>query len=143
MRGPCSYSREPTAQGLLLSGSLLTYVDELFETPKTVPDRTVGQWHNLREARHLFPAEVQRWTLFHVFDREARTRLDSRQGVVREPNPTTHGGFNDKDVPFWSETGFWRPPEVQFRRADDGVRCETFLVDRLNQAAAARRRATR
>ena len=135
MLHPMNESREPTGGGLLVSGSLLTYVDEFLETPKTLPDRTVGRWHNLRTARHLFPETVRPWMLLRVYDREAATSIDPATGtVVREHNPTTHGAFNDLNMPFWNES-FWKPNEVQFRRpaTDD---CEGLFAGRLNATAA-------
>jgi hypothetical protein len=42
MLHPMNEARESTFYSLLPSGSLLVYVDEFLEVPKTVPDRTVG-----------------------------------------------------------------------------------------------------
>ena len=88
MLHPMNEAREPNGFGLLPSGSLLVYVDEFLEVPKTVPDRTVGQWRNLRATRHVFfPEEARRWMLFHVFDRaegaSARRRRRSDDCLCR------------------------------------------------------------
>lgn len=60
-----------------------------------MPDRTVGQWRNLRATRHVFfPEEARRWMLFHVFDRADRTR--QLANGVRYPNPTTHSALRQE-----------------------------------------------
>lgn len=130
MLHPMNEARESTGWGLLPSGSLLVYVDEFLETPKTVPDRTVGQWRNMRATRHVFfPEAARQWMLFRVFDRAGgMRRLDNVGGDpttecavddegVCYPNPTTHGAFNDPGVPFWKEQ-FWKPDQIGFREPE-------------------------
>jgi hypothetical protein len=124
MLHPMNDAREPTGEGFLLSGSLLVYVDEFLETPKTLPDRTVGQWRNIKMTRHLFPIEVRKWMLFHVFDREAQPIIDEFDW-----NPTKHGEFNDLNMPYWRED-FWKPPQVQFPKPDVKS-CEDLFFSRL------------
>ncbi len=128
MLHPMNDAREPTAEGFLLSGSLLVYVDEFLETPKTLPDRTVGQWRNIKMTRHLFPSPARKWMLFHVFDREAQPIMDQLDW-----NPTRHGEFNDPNMPFWRED-FWKPPQVQFPRPDVES-CENLFFSRLTPKA--------
>lgn len=124
MLHPMNEAREATGWGLLPSGSLLVYVDEFLEVPKTVPDRTVGQWRNLRATRHVFfPEEARRWMLFHVFDRA------QRNGAM--PNPTSHGSFNDEGVPFWQEA-FWKPDQVKFPAPE--ADCDDVFGGRLHPA---------
>jgi hypothetical protein len=133
MLHPLNESREPTGSGLLVSGSLLTYVDEFLETPKTLPDRTVGQWHNLRLTRHLFPDDVQCWMLMRVYDREAAMQPGKNgQRAVRDDNPTTHGAFNDQNMGFWSEA-FWKPSDVYFHPPEE-TSCESLFQRRLEAA---------
>lgn len=131
MLHPMNEARESTGFGLLPSGSLLVYVDEFLEVPKTVPDRTVGQWRNLRATRHVFfPEEARQWMLFNVFDRaEVMVPLDSRPPY---PNPTRHGAFNDAGVPFWLEA-VWKPQNLKFPepRAD----CNNLFTSRLGPTA--------
>lgn len=137
MLHPLNEARESTFYGLLLSGSLLVYVDELLENPKTLPDRTFGQWHNVRMTEQMFPEDVQRWMLFRVFDREAETYRDPKDGkLYRRPNPTTHGMFNDADMPFWQET-FWRPQDIVFAPPDRSPfagSCEELFAGRIEAA---------
>lgn len=120
MLHPMNEAREASGARLLLSGSLLVYIDEFLETPKTLPDRTVGQWRNIRMGRHLFPAAARKWSLFRVYDREPA------QG---RPNPTTHGAFNDSGMPFWSER-FWKPETVGFA-PPEVQSCEDLFRSRL------------
>ncbi|MEM7044749.1 MAG: hypothetical protein AAF543_18225 [Pseudomonadota bacterium] len=111
MLHPLNDALERTAGGALLSGSLLSYIDEYLEQPKTLPDRTVGQWRNLRQTKHLFPREARHWSLYRVFDRQA-AEADDGSGALSW-NPITHGSFNDKNMPFWRED-FRKPVGVSF-----------------------------
>ena len=131
MLHPMNEAREPTGYGLLPSGSLLVYVDEFLEVPKTVPDRTVGQWRNLRATRHVFfPEEARQWMLFRVFD---RAQVMVSFGKDDEyPNPTSHGAFNDAGVPFWQE-GFWKPQHLNF--PEPLADCRNLFTSRLGPAA--------
>jgi hypothetical protein len=95
MLHPLNDAREQTLWGFGPAGSLLTYIDELFENPKTPLDRTFGRWNNVRTALHIFPPEARRWMLFRVFDRAESPR-----------NPTSHGDFNDDDMCYW-RAEFW------------------------------------
>jgi hypothetical protein len=126
MLHPMNEQRESTASGFLLSGSLLVYVDEIFENPRTLGDRTVGQWVNIRAAGHLFPADIQQWMLFRVFDRDAGQLTDA-SGTYRGNIPTTHGEFNDKDMQFW-ESYFWDGGTWRFEPPGD---CEGILKKNL------------
>lgn len=137
MLHPLNESRESTAGGVLLSGSLLSYVDELLENPKTLPDRTFGQWHNARMTAQMFPEDVQRWMFFRVFDREAETYSGQEDGEPhRRPNPTTHGMFNDANMPFWQED-FWKPRDIAFAKPDNqpfAGSCEELFAGRIAAA---------
>ncbi|MDH3662861.1 MAG: hypothetical protein OEU92_23015 [Alphaproteobacteria bacterium] len=129
MLHPLNDSLERTAGGALLSGSLLTYIDEYLELPKTLPDRTIGQWRNLRLTRHLFPPEARRWSLYRVFDRHAKpTKLDDGTEAL-EWNPIKHGSFNDKNMPFWEES-FRKPENYTF---DDPPTCPWDLKDETDR----------
>lgn len=126
MLHPMNEAREATAGGVLLSGSLLHYVDEFLEVPKTLPDRTVGQWRNIKMTKHLFPRTAQQWMLFRVYDQEPAQ--DDRGEPV--PTPTTHGSFNDAEMEFWHEDKFWRPAEINFP-PPQVRRCEDLFYSRL------------
>ena len=72
MLHPMNDAREQAFYNLVPSGSLLHWVDSMYEHPKTMPDRTFGQWINVRRTKHLFPEEAQKWMLFRVFDKFLR-----------------------------------------------------------------------
>ena len=124
MLHPMNDARETTGEGFLLSGSLLVYVDEFLETPKTLPDRTVGQWLNIKQTRHLFPVDARKWMLFHVFNREADI-VNGRLGW----NPMQHGDFNDPNMPFWRQS-FWKGGDVQFPPVPE-EKCKDLFGRRL------------
>jgi hypothetical protein len=98
--------------------------------PKTLLDRTVGQWRNVRMVKRVFPPELQSQMLFKVFDRAEGMVPFGNGGNY--PNPTTHGAFNDEGVPFWDET-FWKPKSVTFREPD--ADCKDLFASRLVPAA--------
>ncbi|MFO1067304.1 MAG: hypothetical protein U1E14_02145 [Geminicoccaceae bacterium] len=102
---PANEASEPTAGGVLLSGSLLVLVDELFEHPKTIGDRTVGQWRNMRAAYQLFPPDVRNRITVRVFDRLP----EPADSGIWSPTPLRHQDFNDATMPFWCPT-FWGAP---------------------------------
>lgn len=103
---PMNEARESSSGGLAVSGSMLVWVDEMFERPKTLPDRTIGQWRNVRMVKPALPRDLQRLMLFKVFDRHAGDPPDSS-------NPLYHGAFNDEGVPFWRPP-FWGLDQANF-----------------------------
>jgi hypothetical protein len=127
---PMNEARESTSAGFAVSGSLLVWVDEMFERPKTLPDRTIGQWRNVRMVKRVFPPELQSQMLFKVFDRAEGMVPFGNGGDY--PNPTTHGAFNDEGIPFWNET-FWKPENIRFREPD--ADCKELFASRLVPAA--------
>jgi pimeloyl-ACP methyl ester carboxylesterase len=84
---------ELTWHGMVPSGSLLEWVDEMYEPPKTMLDRTLGKWRNLRLAKHLLDLDSQKQMVFKVFGGNA-------------DKPRMHGEFNDADTCFWNPW-FW------------------------------------
>ena len=53
--------------GFVPSGSLLEWIDEMYEPPPTIPDRTLGKWRNLRLVKHVLNTEAQKQMVFKVF----------------------------------------------------------------------------
>lgn len=107
MLHPMNEARERSFHALVPSGSLLHWVDSMYGHPRIFPDRTFGQWINVRRTKHLFPAEVQDRMLFRVFGR----------GGENAPFPVAHGEFNDvaeKGIRFW-DPGFWGEDRVTFK----------------------------
>ncbi len=111
MLHPKAEAREDSAYGMLPTGSLLEWIDEVLEQPKTMLDRSMGKWRNLREAQRVFPTEIREHMTFRIFgfkQRDWREILDG--GRPKEtywwPEPTTHGSFNDTNKQFWCPK-FW------------------------------------
>ncbi|MDQ6997726.1 MAG: hypothetical protein Q9M17_03340 [Mariprofundus sp.] len=84
-------AREMSAFGLVPSGSLLEWIDEMFTPPVTKFDRTLGNWTNVRDVYHHFPPELNRQMHFRVFGTKA--------GMPRK-----HGEFNDISKCFWQDS---------------------------------------
>lgn len=101
MLHPVADSREVTGQGLAPSGSLLQWVDEMYEGPPAMLDRTFGKWVNVKAAAYAFPPHLRDRLHFRVFGFRA---ADPER---RDPgDPTTHGEFNDTDMHYWLPD-FW------------------------------------
>lgn len=128
MLHPQNDANELVALGSAPSGSLLAWVDEMYENPKTAIDRTMGKWRNLRATRHVFPEDARRHMLFRVFnwasdwEREQFPPPNCDQGngggaaaltPVRFRPPTTHSGFNDDEAKFWCPV-FWGADKVRW-----------------------------
>ncbi len=125
---PQNDANELVALGAAPSGSLLAWVDEMYENPKTAIDRTMGKWRNLRATRHVFPEDARRNMLFRVFNwasdwkkeqfpPSACRERDGRRPVAPVPveyrPPTTHSGFNDDEAKFWCPV-FWGADQVRW-----------------------------
>lgn len=95
---------ELTGGGAVPSGSLLEWIDEMYEPPRTMLDRTLGKWRNVRQARMIIPKDVGKRILLKVFG----------QGTGE---PLEHGDFNDARQCFWNP-GYWTVP--QFSRRHPG-----------------------
>ena len=67
-------------RGALPRGSLLEWIDDIFETPVTSIDRTMGKWENVLFAQYGFAPDARRRMFFHRF------------GLVA-PDPIMHGDF--------------------------------------------------
>lgn len=103
---PLNESRELVMGGIAPQGSLLEWIDEMFEGPRSPDERMLGKWNNLKRTFPLIPADVRRRTTIRVFPKsdanlggciEAPTGGD----IVR-CHPVTHGEFN--------KFSFWRRP---------------------------------
>jgi hypothetical protein len=110
MLHPQTEALELTAGGAVPSGSLLEWIDEMYEPPKTMLDRTLGKWRNVRTAREIWPEPVASKMVLKVFGQE-------------EGEPNKHGAFNDAGKCFWNP-GFWTVPVRRIAEKGDpwGVR---------------------
>jgi hypothetical protein len=110
MLHPLAESQEQEGYGFPPQGSLLEWVDEMFERPRSVEDRTFGKWRNVRQTIRLFPGEVRPYMHFRVFARQkvARDQVEIEELSCAQPsplnaatggpnlpicNPTMHGDF--------------------------------------------------
>ncbi len=96
---PVAEARE--AQWSLLDitprGSLLEWIDNFLSTPRTVPERTLGNWDNVISTTALVPRDVARRARIRAFAVGPKDKLPPR-------TPLVHGQFSEE--PFWEET-FW------------------------------------
>lgn len=109
--------REFNAMGAAPSGSLLVWVDEMYQPALTPEDRVFGFWPNAKAARPLFNPEVAARTLYRVFSRPPRPTepcADGTRGCVAA-NPVRHGDFNEDAMCFW-RPAFWGAGMVDWRQ---------------------------
>lgn len=99
MLHPLNDAGESTGAGLIPSGSLLMWIDEMYEVPKTPEDKTFGYWPTAKAGRRMFGHAAQVRTLYRVFN-----RAEAASG--EESNPVRHGDFNNDDMCFW-RPAFW------------------------------------
>jgi pimeloyl-ACP methyl ester carboxylesterase len=116
---PLNETREVEAFGAVPEGSLLQWIDEMFEGPRTLDDRTLGSWKNLENTLPSWDPAILRQLTTRVFPaqpnlRRSREKAESdlykqecadQPGQGRDDNlvcfPDKHGEFN-----IYS---FWRP----------------------------------
>jgi hypothetical protein len=103
MLHPLNDARERQAWGAIPSGSLLLWIDEMYEVPKTPGDRTFGFWPNIKAARGMFSQSAQKNMLYRVFNRR---NTDYVEAANEAANPVEHGDFNDDSMCFW-RPAFW------------------------------------
>jgi len=105
---PLAEARELNFGGLPPAGSLLEWVDEMFEGPRAIDDVTLGKWRNLRRVMHLFPTDLRRRTLIRVFplqeqmpEAEFNAECVGPAGRIDRCHPIRHGDFNH--FSFWRD----------------------------------------
>jgi len=103
---------ELTGGGAVPSGSLLEWIDEMYEPPRTMLDRTLGKWRNVRQARMIIPRDVGKRILLKVFG----------QGTGE---PVEHGDFNDARQCFWNP-GYWAVPQFGESHPDQQAKWPAF-----------------
>jgi len=137
MLHPQRETREVNFYAAVPQGSLLEWIDEMFEDPRSADERTLGKWSNIVANRDLFSLEQQRRMMHRVFPVNADTRTEGY--MVFEPgwgfeaecddegvtalsaalgdeayghrcHPLVHGEFND--------FSFWRDRYLLGRFAD-------------------------
>ncbi len=106
MLHPWHEAREARIYGAAPAGSLLVWIDSMYEHSDSTFDRTLGQWDNVRQTKWRFPEKAQEHMFFKVF------------GNV-EGMPKSHGAFTDiecNNTPslhfaYWDE-GSWGHPDL-------------------------------
>lgn len=119
MLHPLNEARERSLRGFAPTGSLLAWIDEMYNDPVDMEDRTVGQWKNVRAAKHIFPLKAQERMLFRVFNRQGKDC--SPNGP---PHPTMHSQFNDTESKFW-RPAFWGAVDVGWEDKETAKRLES------------------
>lgn len=99
MLHPLNDARERQYVGAVPSGSLLMWIDEMYDVPKTPEDKTFGFWPTAKPARRMFGLRAQERMLYRIFSRP-------HAAVDQPSNPVQHGDFNDDDMCFWRPS-FW------------------------------------
>ena len=99
MLHPLNDARERVNGGAVPSGSLLMWVDEMYNVAKTPDDKVFGFWPTAKSARRMFGRVAQEHMLYRVF-----SRPQSAKGAPT--NPIEHGQFNEDDTCFWRPS-FW------------------------------------
>ncbi|MET0287410.1 MAG: hypothetical protein ABW352_23190 [Polyangiales bacterium] len=89
MLHPLAEDRERSGWGFAPDGSLLAWVDGMYEHPHSFLERTFGRWSNVKPALHLFPDDVRAQMHFHVL------------GFGNTPEK--HGQLNDTHWLFWRD----------------------------------------
>jgi pimeloyl-ACP methyl ester carboxylesterase len=89
MLHPLAEDRERSGWGFAPDGSLLAWVDGMYEHPHSFLERTFGRWSNVKPALHLVPNDVRPRMHLHV--------LGFGNG------PEKHGQLNDTHWLFWRD----------------------------------------
>jgi len=94
MLHPRAEDRERSAYGFAPDGSLLVWIDSMYEHPHSFVERTFGRWDNVKPAMHLIPGPDDSDDA-----RALRNRMHFRVLAV-EDGPTTRGSLNDPEWKF-------------------------------------------
>ena len=98
---PENEDREISGGGLIPSGSLLVWIDNMYTTPETRIDRTFGRWDNIKYARFLFPEAVRDRVHYKIFGM-ARGKKGKKA-----PYPQKHGEFDEVEFEYWKPSFWW------------------------------------
>jgi pimeloyl-ACP methyl ester carboxylesterase len=116
---PIAEARDLELYGAAPVGSLLEWIDDIFETPVTPIERTMGKWENIIYAEN-------------EFDRDATKRMYFHRFGLRSPDPIMHGQFANPVASNCSVAHYWDPAYWSYvNTAKDGVCPRTVgkLVD--------------
>lgn len=74
MLHPLAESHDLEYWGILPEGSLLEWIDEMFNGPRSIDDRTFGKWTNVEQGIAFFPHLARAHMYFRVFPAQWRLR---------------------------------------------------------------------
>lgn len=107
MLHPDNEDREESWYGMTQSGSLLTYIDNIYTSPQTVLDRRSGRWDNIRKVIPFIPTNIAENMHFKIFgtnsdpdEQREQCRVD-KECYCPIKVPQKHGDFDD--MCFWDE----------------------------------------
>lgn len=84
-------------------GSLLNWIDDIFEKPKNVSDRTLGTWENIVRTVPDIPDDLIARTHMRALD------VEPFYYFMKKPNQAqSHGDFTN--FPFWQPAYYWHQP---------------------------------
>lgn len=109
---PLNEARETFKGGVAPSGSLLEWIDEMFEGPRSPDERAFGKWSNTKDTLDLVPDDLRRRTTVRVFPKQHVFALPEcapppdltplRGGRrAQRCHPVIHGEFNNYS--FWRD----------------------------------------
>lgn len=134
MLHPLAESRElPPAenswtQGTLPQGSLLEWIDEYFERPRSAVDRTLGKWSNVWRVLEYLSFEARGRMAFTVFGMQTGVIEQDYCADTERCHPRIHGQFDDYS--------FWRPAFLTGGQLQDPEATAEVAAQRQREAAA-------
>jgi hypothetical protein len=116
MLHPLNDAQELSYWGSVPLGSLLVWIDDMYQEPESWTDRRLGNWFNVHPAKHIFPRDAQERMLFRVFERSPEPY---------ENVPVKHNEFNNTEMQFWRPE-FWGKTAVGW---SSGVACCMDIIE--------------
>jgi hypothetical protein len=92
----------PVFRDLIVRGSLLNWIDDIFAKPNTITDRTLGAWENATRALPDIPGDLRGQVHLRGCDIEKRPAFYRTEGLK---DPQIHGAFTQAN--FWSTAFLW------------------------------------
>ncbi|MCI5123513.1 MAG: hypothetical protein D3925_03315 [Candidatus Electrothrix sp. AR5] len=132
MLHPQAETRESNLFGIGPVGSLLVWIDQWFEKPDTVLDRTAGRLTNIGLNAHYIGNTLKKAGETSQGDVKSRFHLKVfpyRSKMEEEDVPMEHGSFDD--FCFWQEN-FWKEqdPTIGYGRwAEGSCKGQTIITD--------------
>ena len=80
--------------GLAPEGSLLEWIDEMFEGPRSPDQRSMGKWSNFKQSAYLIPKAVRERATVRVFAKGVGPGAECYRPDER-CHPRSHGEFTD------------------------------------------------